>query len=144
MDENDIFYDLGHLSTATYLEPLLGICVACFPVCRPLFSGCQRKLKNAGSSALSRVVEASRLSNQSKRQSGTIGNEAVTSKGSQSMDRNNFRRLYDNGYQMTDFSGTTQCEGHGHNNPPRGLGETCGDHEIIVTETWDVAIETRV
>lgn len=143
LDTLDIFYDIGYLSTATNLEPLLGICVACVPVCRPLLISFQRKLSNASSSALNRIGINSSLPNDSKHQNSSTGNEGVIGKYVRPANRKDFRRLDDSGYLMTDLEGTTRCEGIGNVDSFERVTGSPSNQGIRVIETWDVETEGR-
>lgn len=138
----DISYDIGYLSTATNLEPLLGVCVACVPICRPLLVSFHRKVRNASASVLSRVGITS-TSDESKHPKSLSGNEGVIVTYGRPSKHKNFRRLDDSVYQMTDLAGTTRCEGSGNHGSPESMTGSNSNQEIVVTDTWNVAIESR-
>ncbi|KAI1387696.1 uncharacterized protein F4822DRAFT_444296 [Hypoxylon trugodes] len=137
MNEQDFFYEDGILSTMSNLEPLLGICVACLLVCRPLLIAFGQKIRVVASSAMSRVggtISDSHGVNISTRSENMAG-RSIHSAG-----RRKFKRLHDTLYPMSDLTGTTECEGPPDSNLERGRGSEW-NNGIKVTETWEVASE---
>ncbi|KAI0380760.1 hypothetical protein F5Y04DRAFT_289218 [Hypomontagnella monticulosa] len=143
LDTEDIFYDIGYLSAATNLEPLLGICVACLPICRSLLIAYARTFRNASSSALSRVGLGSPTQSGSQAPGDPTNNEGVIGRSAQSTDRKHFKRLYDTIYPMTDLTSTTQIEGGTGNDSLEIASGSQWNHGIKITETWNVATERQ-
>ncbi|KAI8631111.1 hypothetical protein F5Y19DRAFT_425088 [Xylariaceae sp. FL1651] len=137
LDKRDIFLTIGLLSVTTNLEPLLGICVACLPVCQALLVIVFRRIKSAGYATFSHLSNNQTCEYEASRPQQSSGEPAS------SVDRKNFKRLHDNLYRLHDFSAVTYVEGSSHNTEVDHLSE--GQYNgIRVTETWKVVSQEQV
>ncbi|KAI1283343.1 hypothetical protein F5Y07DRAFT_151264 [Xylaria sp. FL0933] len=114
LDKQDIFFTIGLLSVATNLEPLLGICVACLPVCPTLLVVTFKKAKNASLSTFGYLTNNLTIPNETSRPAHSKI-EQPANKPSRSSDRKNFERLHDSMYPLHDLTGVqTKRNTHDH------------------------------
>ncbi|KAI0858072.1 hypothetical protein F4860DRAFT_527435 [Xylaria cubensis] len=139
LDAADFFYQDGILSTTTNLEPLLGICVACLPICRPLLIAFGVRIRVASSSALGALRITSNQHEESQNSKCNTGNAIRRSVHSASGRK--FQRLHDTLYTLTDITISTQHEGIESIALFRSAGEGGNKDGIVVTETWNVTSE---
>ncbi|KAJ8131472.1 hypothetical protein O1611_g2156 [Lasiodiplodia mahajangana] len=143
LDAADFFYQDGILSTTTNLEPLLGICVACLPICRPLLVAFGGKIIITGSSAFSRLRNTPNQHGEFLNRSRKVTSGKVIGISAHSADGRKFERLHDTLYPLTDITSITQYEGTRNNILSGSTGEGGNNDGIVVTDTWDVTSEPR-
>ncbi|TRX90948.1 hypothetical protein FHL15_008153 [Xylaria flabelliformis] len=141
LDVADFFYQVGILSTTTSLEPLLGICVACLPICRPLLIAFGVRIRVASSSALGILRVTSNQHEDSQNSECNTGHAIGRSVHSASGRK--FKRLHDTLYTLTEINISTQHEGIESSTLFKSAGEGGNKDGIVVTDTWSVTSEPR-
>ncbi|KAI0428961.1 hypothetical protein F5Y09DRAFT_343170 [Xylaria sp. FL1042] len=127
LDKQDIFFTMGLLSVATNLEPLLGICVACLPVCRTLLVVAFQRARSASFTTFSYLANNQILH-------GKI--EQPVNEPSYSMDRQNFECLNDSVYPLHDLTAVAQIGGASHSHRSNSSLES-QQNGIRVMKTWN-------